>query len=353
VSAAERDYYDVLGVPRAASAEEIKRAYRRLALKYHPDKNPGNKEAEARFKEAAEAYEVLSDPEKRKVYDAQGAAGVRGMGFQGFSSTDEIFSHFGDLFGDLFGGPFGAGPQGPVRGEDKQLAVEIGIGEAVRGSERTFRLDGPAECASCHGSGSAGGAPPVRCPACGGTGRVSRPGREFGGFFRVAKPCPTCGGTGAHIENPCSACGGSGSVVRSRTVTLKIPAGVEEGDILRLAGQGEPGGPGGEPGDLYVVVHLAQDPRFDRRGRDLWTDLRVPFRVAALGGKTSVETPRGTVDLTIPKGTSSGQALRLRGQGLASRKGGPVGDLYARILVTVPQSLSKEQEEAVRSLPEA
>ncbi|MBN1421943.1 MAG: molecular chaperone DnaJ [Planctomycetes bacterium] len=348
-----RDYYQVLGVPRTASAEEIKKAYRRLALKYHPDKNPGNKEAEARFKEAAEAYEVLSDPAKRKVYDAQGTAGVRGMGFRGFSSTDEIFSHFGDLFGDLFGGPFGREAQGPIHGEDKQLAVEVGIGEIVHGGERSFRIEGPAPCASCQGKGSASGAPPVRCSACGGTGRLSRPGREFGGFFRVATPCPTCGGSGARISDPCSACGGSGKVLQSRTVSLKIPAGVEEGDILRLAGQGEPGGPGGKPGDLYVVVRIAQDPRYERRGRDLWIDVRVSFKIAALGGKVPVDTPRGTVDLTIPRATSSGQALRLRGQGLPTRKGGRPGDLYARIFVTVPPALTEEQEEAVRSLPDA
>ncbi len=346
-----KDYYEILGVPKDATLDQIKKAYRRLALKYHPDKNRGDPEAEKKFKEISEAYEVLSDPEKRAAYDQRGQEGVREMGFEGFRTTDEIFSHFPDIFEGLFGDRFWQRQRGPRRGRDLRLRMDITLQEAAFGGTRDLRISGPAACERCGGTGSVGRRRPGPCKRCGGSGHISEQGRRFGGFFSISTPCPECGGTGKAVGDPCPKCRGTGVVERERVISVKIPAGIEEGAVLRLAGQGEPGSLGGPPGDLFVEVHLAPDPRFERRGRDLWTEVEVPFKIAALGGKISVPTLKGTAEVTVPPGTSSGQVLRLRGQGLPG-KGGVRGDLMVRVLVTVPRHLSEKQKEAIRSLPD-
>ncbi len=346
-----RDYYEILGVSKEATLDEIKKAYRRLALKYHPDKNPDDAKAEQMFKEVSEAYEVLSDPKKRTAYDQRGRAGVRDMGFEGFSSNEEIFSHFSDIFGDLFGDRFWRGRQGPRPGQNVRTQIEIDLTEVAFGGTRDLHLRGPAPCDRCGGTGSRGRSRPVPCQQCRGSGHVAEPGKRLGGFFSVSTPCPACGGSGSVVPDPCPQCRGTGMVERDRTISVKIPAGIQEGAILRVAGQGQPGALGGPGGDILVEVRYRADPRFERRGTELWVDVSVPFKVAALGGTVTAPTLRGTAEVKVPPGTSSGQVLRLRGQGLPAR-GGRRSDLFVRVLVRVPTKLTEEQKEAIRSLPD-
>ncbi|MBQ9740900.1 MAG: molecular chaperone DnaJ [Kiritimatiellae bacterium] len=352
----KRDYYEVLGVSKSASADEIKSAYRKLAMKYHPDRNPGDEEAKAKFQEASEAYEVLSNDEKRQRYDQFGHQGVN-FGPGGFDFGRD-FSHFQDIdLGDIlnsvfgggmgggaFGGMFGGGrrqanPDGPQRGADMSMELEVDFEEALFGSERTLDLTLPEECDQCHGSGAAKGSKRTTCSTCGGRGAVVR----GNGFFQVRQTCPKCGGEGSVIERPCPACHGSGQMRAKRQVTLRIPKGVDTGSRLRLAGKGGGGLRGGEPGDLYVVVRVRDSEIFMRDGLDLAVDVPVSPISAAVGGEVDVPTPDGIANLKIPSGTPNGKLFRLRGKGVPSLRGMGTGDLVVRIVFEVPQRLTAKQ----------
>ena len=361
--AEKRDYYEVLGVAKTATADEIKSAYRKLAMKYHPDRNPGDKAAEEKFKEAAEAYDVLHDPGKRQKYDQFGHAGLDGQGSGGFGSggmsMDDIFSMFGDLFGgrssrgggfeSFFGGGDEGGrrrasPNAPERGEDMTFRIDIDFDEAVFGSERTIDVTLPEECPDCKGSGAAPGSQRTTCRTCGGRGVVI----GGGGFFQVRQQCPTCGGEGTVIEKPCRKCRGTGHVATPRHISLKIPAGIDDGSRLRLAGKGGGGLRGGPPGDLYVLVGIRQSDIFERDGLDLGVDVPVSPVLAALGGEVEIPTPEGAARLKIPAGTPNGKVFRLRGKGVKSFRGG-AGDLDARIVFEVPANLDRRQREALET----
>ena len=357
--AEKRDYYEVLGVSKSASADEIKSAYRKLAMKYHPDRNPGDEAAKAKFQEASEAYEVLSNDEKRQRYDQFGHQGVN-FGPGGFDFGRD-FSHFQDIdLGDIlnsvfgggmggggfggFGGMFGGGrrqadPEGPQRGADMSMELEIDFEEALFGSERTLDLTLPEECDQCHGSGAAKGSKRTTCPTCGGRGAVVR----GNGFFQVRQTCPKCGGEGSVIEQPCPACHGSGQMRAKRQVSLRIPKGVDTGSRLRLAGKGGGGLRGGEHGDLYVVVRVRDSEIFVRDGLDLAVDVPVSPVAAAVGGSVDVPTPEGVANLKIPSGTPNGKLFRLRGKGMPSLRGMGTGDLVVRIVFEVPQRLTAKQ----------
>ena len=362
--AEKRDYYEVLGVAKTASADEIKSAYRKLAMKYHPDRNPGDKAAEEKFKEAAEAYDVLHDPEKRQRYDQfghqafQGGAGGYGPGGM---NMDDIFSMFGDIFGGRGGGfsggfggfeeMFGGGrrqqrradPHGPRRGDDMTFRLEIDFDEAIFGSERELELTLPEQCSECGGTGAAAGSRRVTCKTCGGAGVVI----GGSGFFQVRQTCPTCGGEGSVLEKPCRKCRGTGHVSAPRKIALKIPAGVDDGSRLRLAGKGGGGLRGGENGDLYVQLSVRESDIFEREGQYLGVDIPVSPVLAALGGTVSVPTPEGEAQLKIPAGTPNGKVFRLRGKGVPSLRGGPAGDLDARIVFEVPTNLDRKQRAAL------
>ena len=362
--AEKRDYYEVLGVAKTASADEIKSAYRKLAMKYHPDRNPGDKAAEEKFKEAAEAYDVLHDPEKRQRYDQfghqafQGGAGGYGPGGM---NMDDIFSMFGDIFGGRGGGfsggfggfeeMFGGGrrqqrradPNGPRRGDDMTFRLEIDFDEAIFGSERELELTLPEQCSGCGGTGAAAGSRRVTCKTCGGAGVVI----GGSGFFQVRQTCPTCGGEGSVLEKPCRKCRGTGHVSAPRKIALKIPAGVDDGSRLRLAGKGGGGLRGGENGDLYVQLSVRESDIFEREGQYLGVDIPVSPVLAALGGTVSVPTPEGEAQLKIPAGTPNGKVFRLRGKGVPSLRGGPAGDLDARIVFEVPANLDRKQRAAL------
>ena len=357
----KRDYYEVLGVARDATADQIKSAYRKLAMKYHPDRNPGDKAAEEKFKEAAEAYDVLHDPEKRQRYDQFGHQAFEGGGGgygAGGMSMDDIFSMFGDLFGGRgahFGGFeefFGGGrsrrvdPNAPERGDDMTMELEIDFDEALFGSERTIELSLPDACPACHGTGAANGTKRVTCPTCGGHGQVI----GGNGFFQVRQTCPKCGGTGSVIEKPCPTCHGSGQVRTPRKLTLRIPRGVDTGSRLRLSGKGAGGLRGGEPGDLYVVLRVRDSNIFERDGVDLAVDVPVSPLTAALGGTVDIPTPEGMAQLNLAAGTPNGKLLRLRGKGVPDLRGGPQGDLLARIVLEVPQRLTGRQRSAMEEL---
>ena len=362
--AEKREYYEVLGVAKTASADEIKSAYRKLAMKYHPDRNPGDKAAEEKFKEAAEAYDVLHDPEKRQRYDQfghqafQGGAGGYGPGGM---NMDDIFSMFGDIFGGRGGGfsggfggfeeMFGGGrrqqrradPNGPRRGDDMTFRLEIDFDEAIFGSERELELTLPEQCSECGGTGAAAGSRRVTCKTCGGAGVVI----GGSGFFQVRQTCPTCGGEGSVLEKPCRKCRGTGHVSAPRKIALKIPAGVDDGSRLRLAGKGGGGLRGGENGDLYVQLSVRESDIFEREGQYLGVDIPVSPVLAALGGTVSVPTPEGEAQLKIPAGTPNGKVFRLRGKGVPSLRGGPAGDLDARIVFEVPTNLDRKQRAAL------
>lgn len=362
--AEKRDYYEVLGVAKTASADEIKSAYRKLAMKYHPDRNPGDKAAEEKFKEAAEAYDVLHDQEKRQRYDQfghqafQGGAGGYGPGGM---NMDDIFSMFGDIFGGRGGGfsggfggfeeMFGGGrrqqrradPNGPRRGDDMTFRLEIDFDEAIFGSERELELTLPEQCSECGGTGAAAGSRRVTCKTCGGAGVVI----GGSGFFQVRQTCPTCGGEGSVLEKPCRKCRGTGHVSAPRKIALKIPAGVDDGSRLRLAGKGGGGLRGGENGDLYVQLSVRESDIFEREGQYLGVDIPVSPVLAALGGTVSVPTPEGEAQLKIPAGTPNGKVFRLRGKGVPSLRGGPAGDLDARIVFEVPANLDRKQRAAL------
>ena len=361
--ASKRDYYEVLGVGKDATADQIKSAYRKLAMKYHPDRNPGDKAAEEKFKEAAEAYDVLHDAEKRQRYDQFGHQAFEGGAGGGFGaggmSMDDIFSMFGDLFGGRGGGGasfggfgdfFGGGqqrrhdPSGPQRGNDMSFNLEIDFDEAVFGSEREVELTLPAQCDECHGTGAAPGSKRVACPTCGGRGVVY----AGSSFLRIQQTCPRCGGEGSIIEKPCRSCRGTGQISRERKINLKIPKGVDNGASLRLAGKGGCGLRGGENGDLFVVLSIKPSDIFERSGLNLGVEVPVSPVVAALGGSVDVPTPLGMAQLKIPAGTPDGKVFRMRGKGIQSFRG-QTGDLDVRVVIEVPQSLDRKQREALEA----
>jgi molecular chaperone DnaJ len=344
-----RDFYEVLGVERGASDQEIKSAYRKLALKHHPDRNPGNRDAEERFKEAAEAYAVLADPEKRAAYDRFGHAGVSGTGGPGFDPT--IFADFGDILGGLgdffgFGDIFGRRRGGPHRGADLRYDLEIAFDEAATGTETTILVPREETCETCSGSGAAPGSSPEVCRQCGGHGQV----RFQQGFFTVARTCGLCRGTGRVISRPCQGCRGAGRIGRERKLTVRIPAGIASGQRLRLSGEGEHGVGGGPPGDLYVVVHVAEHPFFKRDGDDLHCELDVPYPTLVLGGTVDVPTLGEEASLDVPEGTAGGTRFRLKGKGMPNVTGRGRGDLYVYLKVAVPNKLTKEQRRLVEEL---
>ncbi len=334
----KRDYYEVLGVDRSASDQEIKKAYRRIAMKYHPDRNPDDADADAKFKEATEAYEVLSDGEKRGAYDQFGHAGVDpsmgGGGFQGGSFSDI----FGDVFGDIFGGG-GGRRQGPQRGSDLRYTLEVSLEDAVRGSTAEIRVPSLQHCEPCDGSGAKPGSSPITCGSCGGSGQV----RTQQGFFQVQQTCPKCRGRGQTISDPCVECRGQGLVEKTKTLSVKVPPGVDTGDRIRLSGEGEAGPSGGPPGDLFVQIAVRQHALFERDGRHLYCEVPISFADAALGGELEVPTLDGRVKLKIPSETQTGKMFRLRGKGVKPVRGGPVGDLLCRAVVETPVNLTKEQ----------
>ncbi len=347
---AGKDYYKILGVSRDASEDEIKRAFRKLARKYHPDINPGNREAEERFKEINEAFEVLRDPEKRQAYDQFGEAGLEGAGFRpgarGFPSFDELFRNFG--FGDIFDvfsgfGDRGRPSPGPEQGADLRYELEISLEDAFKGIETEIEVPRFERCSACGGSGARPGTSPVQCPKCRGTGEVRMIRRNA--FMQTINimPCDRCGGRGTIIESPCKNCSGSGREKKTRRVKVKIPAGVEDGQYLRLAGQGETGSNGGPPGDLYVEIGVREHPVFERHERDIFCKTSVSLPVAVFGGKIEVPTLTGKARINIPPGTQSHTVFRLRGQGMPELHGRGRGDQFVKVVVEIPKKLSREQ----------
>ncbi|HUO95944.1 MAG TPA: molecular chaperone DnaJ [Steroidobacteraceae bacterium] len=341
---AKRDYYQVLEVPRTASEADIKKAYRRLAMKHHPDRNEGDSGSEEAFKEAKEAYEVLSDPQKRAAYDQFGHAGLEGG--RGGVDPGEVF---GDIFGEVFGDIFGGGRRGGrqvFRGADLRYELELDLEQAVFGHSPEIEITTLSECEHCAGSGAAKGSQPTRCTTCGGAGQV----RMQQGFFAVQQTCPRCKGRGQIIEKPCDHCYGQGRVRRARTLQVKVPPGVDSGDRIRLSGEGEAGRNGGPPGDLYVEVAVRKHPIFERDGADLSCEVPIAFTTAALGGEIDVPTLGGHASIKVPAETQSGRVFRLKSQGVRPVRGGATGDLYCRVEVETPVNLSSEQKELLRKL---
>ena len=340
---AKRDYYDVLGVERGADEAEIKKAYRRVAMKHHPDRNAGDTASEEKFKEANEAYEVLSDPQKRATYDQFGHAGIEGQGQGGFGGGGGAnFSDiFGDVFGDIFGAAAGRGRGGPQRGADLRYNLEIDLEDAVQGSTVKIRVPTLENCEECNGSGARKGSTPVSCTTCGGAGQI----RMQQGFFSVQQTCPNCRGKGKMIKDPCGSCHGRGRVEKQKTLSVKIPPGVDTGDRIRLAGEGEAGPDGGGAGDLYVQVAVRPHNIFQRDGKHLYTEVPISFTDAALGGELEVPTLEGRVKLRVPPETQTGKLFRLRGKGVKPVRGGTVGDLLCRVVVETPVNLTKKQKD--------
>jgi molecular chaperone DnaJ len=346
---AKRDYYTVLGVNRDASEEAIKKAFRKLAMKHHPDRSPDEKGAEEKFKEAKEAYEVLTDPRKRAAYDQFGHAGVdpsagfgaRGGGPEGFGGFSDAF---GDIFGEIFGAQRGGRGGGVYRGADLRYNLELGLEEAARGTEAKIRIPTLDECETCHGSGAKPGTQPKQCPSCHGRGEV----RVSQGFFSIQQTCPTCHGTGKIVSDPCTACHGAGRVKKHKTLSVKIPAGVDQDDRIRLSGEGEAGLNGGPAGDLYVVVNLKPHSVFRRDGADLHCEMPISFAVAALGGEIEIPTLEGHAKVKVPAETQSGQVFRLRNKGIRPVRGSVTGDLYCHVAVETPVKLTARQKELLR-----
>ncbi len=346
MSASIRDFYEVLGVPRDADGDVIKSAYRKAALKYHPDRNPGNKDAEERFKEAAEAYSVLSDPEKRARYDRYGHEAVRGGAGVGFDPTQ--FVDFADILGDFFGFGFGGRPvRGRKRpGEDLRADVRLTFEKAAFGAEVTVPLSRYELCETCSGRGGRGGTGATTCPTCRGHGQLQM--RQ--GFFAMSRPCPDCEGTGERIKDPCPSCRGEGRVQKQRSLTISVPAGVDDGARLRLTGEGNRGRAGGHAGDLYVVVSVAPHEIFRRDGADVILTWAAPFHVAALGGTVTVPTLEGEASFDVPAGTAAGRVFSLKGKGIPRLDGRGRGDQHVLLTIRVPKKLSSAQREAVQRL---
>lgn len=344
----KRDYYEVLGVERDASEKDIKKAYRRVAMKYHPDRNPDDKEAEDKFKEASEAYEVLCDSQKRAAYDQFGHDAVSGNGGAGgFGGGGASFSDiFGDVFGDIFGQSGGGGRRGPMRGADLRYNLDIDLEQAVKGTEVKIRVPTLVTCDTCDGSGAKKGSSPVTCTTCGGVGQV----RMQQGFFSVQQTCPNCRGKGKMISDPCGSCHGQGRVEEVKTLSVKVPPGVDTGDRIRLSGEGEAGPEGGPAGDLFVQINVREHKIFERDGKHLYCEVPISFIDAALGGELEVPTLEGRVKLKIPEETQTGKLFRLRGKGVTPVRGGSTGDLLCRVVVETPVNLTKRQKELMKEL---
>jgi molecular chaperone DnaJ len=348
---AKRDFYETLGVAKNASDEEIKKAYRKLAMKFHPDRNPDSKQAEDKFKEAKEAYEMLSDPQKREAYDRFGHAGVDpnvgGGGGAGAGFSGGFSDAFGDIFGDIFGGGGGGrqrgGPQ-VYRGADLRYNLDITLEQAANGFDTTIRVPSWDECDTCHGSGAKPGTSATTCGTCGGHGQV----RMQQGFFSIQQTCPKCHGSGKVIADPCSPCAGSGRVKRNKTLEVKIPAGIDDGMRIRSTGNGEPGMNGGPPGDLYVEIHIKQHAVFQRDGDDLHCEMPISFAKAAIGGEIEVPTLTGKVSFGVPEGTQSGKTFRLRSKGIKGVRSGFPGDLFCHVVIETPIKLTDRQKDLLR-----
>ena len=347
----KRDYYEVLGVNRDASEEAIKKAYRKLAMKHHPDRNPDSKDAEEKFKEAKEAYEVLTEAEKRRAYDAYGHAGVNpqmgGMGGAGQEGFGGFAEAFGDIFSDIFGGGQGGrGRSSVFRGADLRYNLEISLEQAARGTETKIRIPTMETCETCKGSGAKPGTQPKTCETCHGSGTV----RISQGFFSIQQTCPTCHGTGKMVTDPCASCRGAGRLKKHKTLAVKIPSGVDEGDRIRLSGEGEAGVNGGPPGDLYVVIHLKSHSVFQREGDELHCEMPISFSQAALGGEIEIPTLDGSAKIKVPPETQSGQVFRLRGKGIKGVRSSYPGDLMCEVVVETPVRLTERQKELLREL---
>lgn len=353
----KRDYYEVLGVSKTANADEIKKAYRKLAMKYHPDKNQGDKTAEEKFKECAEAYEVLSNSEKRQRYDQFGHDGLRGSGMHDYSrmNADDIFSSFGDIFGDFFGGGGGfssrrSNPNAPRKGLDLETNVNLTLEQAAEETEQLIEFTRQDICSTCKGNGCAAGTSPNTCSTCGGSGQVTT--TRMGGFFQTVTTCPTCRGTGKTIPNPCPKCHGSGRTPAKRKVSVKIPAGIHDGQAVRIAGEGEPGVNGGPNGDLYCYVQIKKHPFLVRDGNDLISVVPISFVQAVLGAKIDVPSLNGAQKLTIPAGTQYGDLFRIKGQGMPDLRSNRRGDELVRVTIEIPRKLKAKQEKLLREFAE-
>ncbi len=348
----KRDYYEILGVNKDASEEDLKKAYRKLAMKYHPDRNPDNPNAEEHFKEAKEAYEILSDAQKRAAYDQYGHAGVDpsargfggaagGKGFEGFADA------FGDIFGDIFGGANrGGGRSNVYRGADLRYNLEVSLEEAARGTETKIRIPAMVACDTCHGSGAKPGTQPTTCTTCAGHGQV----RMQQGFFSIQQTCPNCHGSGKVVQSPCPDCQGAGRIKQHKTLAVKIPAGVDEGDRIRLSGEGEAGVNGGPPGDLYVVIQIRPHAVFQRDHNDLHCEMPISFTTAALGGEIEIPTLEGHAKIRIPSETQTGKVFRLRGKGIKGVRSSTHGDLMCHVMVETPVNLTERQRELLHEL---
>ncbi|WP_415033216.1 molecular chaperone DnaJ [Azonexus sp.] len=354
----KRDFYEILGVNRDAADDEIKKAYRKLAMKYHPDRNPDNPAAEDKFKEAKEAYEILSDNQKRAAYDQYGHAGVdpqagMGGGFGGGAGMGGFADAFGGIFDEIFGGRGGGGGGGArsniYRGADLRYNLEITLEQAAKGTETKIRIPTMEVCEPCKGSGAKAGTQPKTCPTCNGSGQV----RLQQGFFSIQQTCHKCHGTGRYIADPCKSCGGAGRIKQHKTLSVKIPAGVDTGDRIRLAGEGEHGVNGGPPGDLYVQIHLKQHPVFQREHNDLHCEMPISFATAALGGEIEIPTLDGAAAIKIPPETQSGRVFRLRGKGIKGVRSNSHGDLMCHVIVETPVNLTERQKELLRELEES
>ncbi|MAX33438.1 molecular chaperone DnaJ [Onishia taeanensis] len=349
----KRDYYEVLGIERGADQKEVKKAYRRLAQKFHPDRNPDDESAQQKFQEVSEAYEVLSDDEKRAAYDQFGHAGVDGQaggGFGGGAGAGGFSDIFGDVFGDIFGGGGGRrNPNAPQRGSDLRYNLELDLEDAVAGTSVDIRVPRHVECGRCDGGGAEPGSTKETCPTCAGHGQV----RMQQGFFAVQQTCPTCHGSGQQIKVPCHECHGEGRVRETRTLSVKIPAGVDTGDRIRLNAEGEAGLNGGPPGDLYVQVAIKPHKIFRRDGRDLQCEVPINFVDAALGGELEVPTLNGRVKLKIPAETQTGKLFRMRGKGVKPVRGGPAGDLLCKVVLETPVKLSDDQKDLLRQFQDS
>lgn len=347
----KRDYYEVLGISKGAEAQEIKKAYRKLAMKYHPDRNPGDEEAEEKFKEINEAYEVLSDDTKRKTYDQFGHDGLNGQGGfggQGFGGFEDMF---GDIFGDMFGGSFGGGRarrRGPQRGADIRQSVTISFEEAAFGKKMSIKVNRSEECEECNGTGAKPGTSKKTCSTCNGTGQVRTVQRTPFGNIASSRPCSDCNGTGEVIESPCSKCHGTGNTRKVKTIEVDIPAGIDDGQMIKLSAQGEVGEKGAPRGDLYIVVNVKSHPLFTRDGNDIYFEMPITFVQATLGDEIEVPTLDGKVKYSVPEGTQTGTVFRLKEKGIPRIRGNSRGDQYVKVVVEIPKKLNDKQKELLR-----